>query len=34
MIENSRTELVWRLMRTCPYVVAGLTQAGFSGGWL
>jgi hypothetical protein len=34
MIENSRTELVWRLMRTCPYVVAGLRRAGFSGGWL
>jgi hypothetical protein len=34
MIENSRTELVWRLMRACPYVVAGLRRAGFSGGWL
>ncbi|HEY7788441.1 MAG TPA: glucoamylase family protein, partial [Casimicrobiaceae bacterium] len=34
MIENHRTELVWRLMRTCPYIVAGLRSAGFIGGWL
>lgn len=34
MIENHRTELVWRLMRNCSYVVAGLRSAGFSGGWL
>jgi hypothetical protein len=34
MIENHRSELVWRLMRTCPYVVAGLRRAGFRGGWL
>jgi hypothetical protein len=34
MIENERTELVWRLMRRCPYVVAGLRRAGFKGGWL
>ena len=34
MVENDRTELVWRLMRSCPYVVAGLRRAGFTGGWL
>ena len=34
MIENYRTGLVWRLTRTCPYIVAGLRAAGFTGGWL
>lgn len=34
MLENYRTELVWRLMRTNPYVVRGLCRAGFSGGWI
>ena len=34
MIENHRTELIWRLMRACPYVGAGLRCAGFRGGWL
>jgi hypothetical protein len=34
MIENHRSELVWRLMRGCPHVVAGLRRAGFRGGWL
>ena len=34
MIENHRTELIWRLMRDCPYVGAGLRRAGFRGGWL
>jgi len=34
MIENYRSELVWRLMRSCPYVAAGLRRAGFRGGWL
>lgn len=34
MIENYRSGLIWRLMRSCPYVVAGLSRAGFSGGWL
>lgn len=33
MIENYRTELVWRLTRQCPYIVAGLRRAGFAGGW-
>ncbi len=34
MIENYRSGLIWRLMRQCPYVVAGLRRADFSGGWL
>ena len=34
MIENYRSEFVWRLMRSCPYIVTGLRRAGFSGGWL
>lgn len=34
MIENAFTGLVWRLMRRCPYIVAGLRRAGFEGGWL
>ena len=34
MIENQATSLIWRLMRSCPWVVAGLRRAGFRGGWL
>jgi hypothetical protein len=34
MIENYRTGLLWRLLRECPYFVAGLRRAGFVGGWL
>jgi hypothetical protein len=34
MIENHRTEFLWRLMRACPYLVEGLRRAGFRGGWL
>jgi hypothetical protein len=34
MIENYRSALVWRVMRKNPYVLRGLQQAGFSGGWL
>lgn len=34
MIENYRTQLIWRLMRACPYVATGLRRAGFGGGWL
>jgi hypothetical protein len=34
MIENHRSELLWRLMRSCPYIVDGLRRAGFTGGWL
>jgi hypothetical protein len=34
MIENYRSGLVWNLMRECSYLVAGLSRAGFHGGWL
>ena len=34
MIENHFSGLIWRLMRGCPYIVAGLRSAGFTGGWL
>jgi hypothetical protein len=34
MIENHRTGLIWRVMRTNPYIKAGLQRAGFTGGWL
>ena len=34
MIENHRSDFLWRLMRSSPYIIAGLRQAGFSGGWL
>lgn len=34
LIENYRTGLLWRLMRSCPYLVSGLKRAGFTGGYL
>jgi hypothetical protein len=34
MIENARSEFVWKVMKRNPYVVAGLRKAGFTGGWL
>ncbi len=34
MIENYRSELVWRYMRRNPHIVRGLRRAGFTGGWL
>jgi len=34
MIENYRSSMIWDTMRKNPYVRRGLTQAGFSGGWL
>ncbi len=34
MCENYRSGLLWRLTRRCPYIVAGLRRAGFTGGWL
>jgi hypothetical protein len=33
-IENYRSGLVWDVMRRCPYLVAGLRRAGFTGSWL
>jgi hypothetical protein len=34
MIENYRSQLIWNLMRQCPYIRIGLQRAGFAGGWL
>jgi hypothetical protein len=34
MIENYRSGLIWRLIRSCPSIVQGLRRAGFTGGWL
>ncbi len=34
MIENYRSGLIWRMMRSCPYIINGLRRAGFQGGWL
>jgi hypothetical protein len=34
MIENHRTQRIWRLMRACPALARGLRRAGFRGGWL
>ena len=34
MLENHRSDLVWRVMRANPYVRNGLVRAGFRGGWL
>ena len=34
MIENHRTELVWKLIRRNPDITRGLCRAGFTGGWL
>ena len=30
MVENYRTELLWQLMRRCPYIAEGLRRAGFT----
>ena len=34
MAENYRSELIWNVMKTNPYIRAGLQRAGFQGGWL
>ena len=34
MIENYRTDFVWRVMRRNAHIVRGLKKAGFTGGWL
>jgi hypothetical protein len=34
MIENYRSGMIWKLMRSNPHIRAGLQRAGFSGGWL
>ena len=34
MIENYRSELVWKVMKKNPHIRRGLKRAGFTGGWL
>lgn len=34
MIENHRTQLIWRLVRGCAHIANGLRRGGFRGGWL
>jgi hypothetical protein len=34
MVENYRSELIWRVMRGNPHIIRGLVRAGFTGGWL
>ncbi|MBP8212535.1 MAG: hypothetical protein KAX53_02240, partial [Saprospiraceae bacterium] len=34
MIQNHESELIWKVMKKNPYIIAGLKKAGFSGGWL
>jgi hypothetical protein len=34
MCENYRSEFLWQLMRSCPYLKTGLLRAGFTNGWL
>jgi hypothetical protein len=33
-MENHQSQLPWRLMRKCEYLIAGLRRASFTGGWL
>jgi hypothetical protein len=34
MIENYRSDFVWKVMRKNAYIREGLRRAGFTGGWL
>jgi hypothetical protein len=34
MIENFHTQLIWKTIQRCPYIVKGLQRAGFRDGWL
>ena len=34
MIENYRSQMIWKLMRQCAHIGNGLRRAGFTGGWL
>ena len=34
MLENWRSDFVWKLMRENAYVVRGMCRANFTGGWL
>lgn len=34
MMDNYMSGLMWRMTRSCEYIVRGLRRAGFTGGWL
>ncbi|MEP7110923.1 MAG: glucoamylase family protein [Ferruginibacter sp.] len=34
MIENYQSEMIWQIMKQCPYLINGLQMADFTGGWL
>lgn len=34
MFENTCSGLIWRLLRSCPWIIQGLKRANFQGGWL
>lgn len=34
MIENYQSGLIWETIKKCPYIIQGLKEAGFTGGWL
>jgi hypothetical protein len=34
MIQNYRSGSIWKMLRNCPRIIAGLKHAGFNGGWL
>jgi len=34
MIENYNSEMIWNIMKQCPYITKGLRRAGFAGAWL
>lgn len=34
MLENYRSDLIWKTMRKSPHIRTGLTRLGFTGGWL
>jgi hypothetical protein len=34
MIENYRSQLIWKVMKNCPFIRKGLHSAGFRNGWL
>jgi len=34
MIENYQSELIWKTVRRCPWIVNGLRSAGFRDGWI
>jgi hypothetical protein len=34
MIENYKSQLIWKTIKKSPYIINGLRRAGFTGGWL